>query len=85
MYRHRVGPAPDRPLETFVTLVLEQADARLAAAHRELYPERIPENIPFSLTLLYPWIPAAEVTPEDVTTLRSFLRVDARSASISSR
>lgn len=61
-----------RPLETFVTLVLEHTDARLAEAHRELYPERIPERIPLSLTLLYPWIPAAEVTDADRADLRSF-------------
>ena len=62
----------DRPLETFLTLVLEESDRALAAAHRELYPERIPEGIPLSLTLLYPWIPAAEVTVEDLDHLRVF-------------
>jgi hypothetical protein len=46
-----------RPLETSITLVLEHVDRELAEAHRELYPERIPEHIPFSLTLLYPWPP----------------------------
>ena len=63
---------PLRPLETFVTLVLEDADPALAAAHRELYPERIPENIPFSLTLLYPWVPRDGMTDADVDQLRSF-------------
>lgn len=61
-----------RPLETFATLVLEHVDAELAAAHRELYPERIPERIPFSLTLLYPWIPALDVTDADLEALRAF-------------
>ena len=44
-------------LETFLTLVLENVDPELSRAHRELYPERIPEHIPFSLTLHYPWAP----------------------------
>jgi 2'-5' RNA ligase superfamily len=61
-----------RPLETAVTLVLEHVDAELSRAHRELYPERIAENIPFSLTLLYPWVPAASVTDGDLEALRSF-------------
>ena len=37
-------------LETFLTLVLENVDPELSRAHREFYPERIPEHIPFSLT-----------------------------------
>ena len=61
-----------RPLETFITLVLEDADAELAQAHRELYPERIPEQIPLSLTLLYPWIPAQSVSEADLERLRAF-------------
>ena len=55
-----------------MTLVLERADDELALAHRELYPERIPERIPLSLTLLYPWIPRDEATPADVEPLRAF-------------
>src|SRR5919201_3982370 len=62
----------DRPLETVITLVLEHVDPELSRAHRELYPERIAEKIPFSLTLLYPWIPAASVTDADLDALRSF-------------
>ena len=61
-----------RPLETVITLVLEDADPALAEAHRELYPERIAEHIPFSLTLLYPWMPAAEVSETDLEELRTF-------------
>jgi 2'-5' RNA ligase superfamily len=61
-----------RPLETSITLVLEHVDAELARAHRELYPERIPEHIPFSLTLLYPWLPTAQVTEADLDRLRAF-------------
>jgi hypothetical protein len=52
--------------------VLEHVDAELARAHRELYPERIPEHIPFSLTLLFPWLPAAEVTQTDLERLRTY-------------
>jgi hypothetical protein len=44
----------------------------LSLAHRELYPERIPEHIPFGITLLYPWLPAADVTQDDLERLRSF-------------
>lgn len=47
-------------------------DAELAWAHRELYPERIPEHIPFSLTLLYPWLPVAQVSEADLERLSSF-------------
>ncbi|MGH2983149.1 MAG: 2'-5' RNA ligase family protein [Solirubrobacterales bacterium] len=61
-----------RLLETFITLVLEDADAELARAHRELYPERVPEQIPLSLTLLYPWIPAESVTEAGMERLRAF-------------
>jgi hypothetical protein len=67
----RVPDAAGR-LETVLTLVLEEQDAALAEAHRELYPERIPENIPLSLTLLYPWIPADEVTDADLDRVREF-------------
>jgi hypothetical protein len=64
--------AETRPLETSITLVLEHVDPELARAHRELYPERIPEHIPFSLTLLYPWLPVAQVTEQDLDRLRAF-------------
>jgi hypothetical protein len=63
-----------RPLQTSITLVLEHVDPELAVAHRELYPERIPEHIPFSLTLLYPWLPAAEVTEGELERMRLFFR-----------
>ncbi|MGZ8693947.1 MAG: 2'-5' RNA ligase family protein [Gaiellaceae bacterium] len=59
-------------LESFLTLVLEHADVGLSAAHRELYPERIPEKIPLSLTLLYPWIPARRLTDADLARVREF-------------
>jgi hypothetical protein len=60
-----------RALQTSITLDLEHVDAELTRAHRELYPERIPERIPFSITLHYPWLPAAEVTEADLERLRS--------------
>ena len=62
----------DRPLDTLITLVLEDNDPGLAEAHWELYPERVSEQIPLSLTLLYPWIRAAEVAQADLDRLRSF-------------
>jgi hypothetical protein len=61
-----------RPLETSITLDLEHCDPELARAHRELYPERIPEAIPFSLTLHYPWVPAAEVTEADLERVQGY-------------
>jgi hypothetical protein len=61
-----------RPFQTSITLDLEHCDPALTQAHRELYPERIPEHIPFSLTLHYPWLPADEVTETDLERLRSF-------------
>jgi 2'-5' RNA ligase superfamily len=62
------------PFRTNITLVLEEFDSEseLAQAHRELYPERIGEHIPMSLTLLYPWIPAASLTEADVDGVRAF-------------
>jgi len=62
----------DRPLDTLITLLLEDNDPGLAEAHWELYPERVPERIPLSLTLLYPWIRAEEVTQADLDRLRFF-------------
>jgi hypothetical protein len=62
----------ERPLQTSITLDLEHCSAELARAHRDLYPERIPEAIPFSLTLHYPWVPAAEVTIADLDRARGY-------------
>jgi hypothetical protein len=62
-----------RPFQTSITLDLEHCDPELTKAHRELYPERIPEAIPFSLTLHYPWLLAAEVTEADLERVRSYL------------
>jgi 2'-5' RNA ligase len=54
-------PRPDGELETYLTLVLADQNPALAEAHDELYPERIVEAIPLSLTLLYPFATRAEV------------------------
>ena len=65
-------PGADGQFETVVTLVLADQAPELAAAHDELYPERIPENIPLSLTLLYPFVPAPLLGEPDIAALRSF-------------
>lgn len=49
-----------RDLDSAVTLFLT-GQPELEAAHWELYPERVGENIPLSLTLLYPFAPPDEV------------------------
>jgi hypothetical protein len=59
-------------LETFVTLVLADASPALAEAHDELYPMRVGEGIPLSLTLLYPFVPRDELRDEHLETLRRF-------------
>jgi hypothetical protein len=40
--------AADRPLDTYLALLLADQSSELAAAHDELYPERIVEGIPLS-------------------------------------
>jgi 2'-5' RNA ligase len=62
----------DRPLDTAITLFLDHVDPELAEAHWELYPERVSEQIPLSLTLLYPWIPVDALTEADLADLRAF-------------
>jgi len=61
-----------RPFETSITLSLEHVSVELSRAHRELSPERIPEQIPFSITLLYPWLPAAVLREEELRRLSAF-------------
>jgi hypothetical protein len=51
----------ERELETYPTLLLADQNPALAAAHDELYPERVPEGIPLSLTLLYPFAARSDV------------------------
>jgi hypothetical protein len=53
--------AAERELETYLGLLLADQNPALAAAHDELYPERVPEGIPLSLTLLYPFAAPAEL------------------------
>jgi hypothetical protein len=48
-------------VDTAITLFLAEQAPELAQAHDELYPERLPENIPLSLTLLYPFAPSEEL------------------------
>jgi len=57
-------------LESAVTLFLT-GQPELEAAHWELYPERVEENIPLSITLLYPFAPPNEVDAH-LETLTSF-------------
>jgi 2'-5' RNA ligase superfamily len=47
-------------LQSAVTLFLT-GQPELGAAHWELYPERVDENIPLSITLLYPFAPPNQV------------------------
>jgi hypothetical protein len=60
------------PGETFVTLVLADGAPELAKAHDELYPVRVEEGIPLSLTLLAPFVPRDSLTDEHLATLRAF-------------
>jgi hypothetical protein len=59
-------------VRTNITLVLGGQNPALAAAHDALYPERVDEHIPLSITLLYPWVPAALVTEAHLAQLRAF-------------
>jgi hypothetical protein len=60
-----------RELETFLTLILADQNPAFAAAHDELYPERVPEGIPLSLTLLFPFAAPSKVE-QHFDTLREF-------------
>jgi hypothetical protein len=59
-------------MDSAVTLFLADQAPELAKAHDELYPERIPENIPLSITLLYPFAPREELSDDQLLTLRRF-------------
>jgi len=61
-----------RPLETALTLILADQAPELAEAHDELYPERIAEYIPLSLTLLYPFVPVSELSEAHLERVRTF-------------
>jgi 2'-5' RNA ligase len=67
--------AEARELETFVTLVLADSAPELAEAHDELYPVRVDEGIPLSLTLLAPFVPRDELGEEHLETLCEFFAV----------
>jgi len=58
--------------ETAVTLFLSEQAPELAKAHDELYPERVSERIPLSLTLLYPFAPRDELDEDHLQMLRDF-------------
>ena len=60
----------DGHLETAVTLVLADQAPELARAHDALYPERVSEGIPLSLTLLYPFVPADSLGESHLASLR---------------
>jgi hypothetical protein len=65
-------PGANGELETGVTLILADSAPELAEAHDELYPERVGEGIPLSLTLLYPFAPREELTETHLEALRVF-------------
>ena len=65
-------PGSTGELETGVTLILADSAPELAEAHDELYPERVSEGIPLSLTLLYPFAPRADLTETHLDGLRVF-------------
>jgi hypothetical protein len=62
----------DGELETAVTLFLAEQAPELAIAHDELYPERVCEQIPLSLSLLYPFASRAGLNEGHVQKLRDF-------------
>jgi 2'-5' RNA ligase superfamily len=64
-------PSAGGQFESFVTLVLAEQAPELAAAHDELYPERVVEGIPLSVTLLYPFVPPPSLGSE-LNALREF-------------
>jgi 2'-5' RNA ligase superfamily len=64
--------AREGELESFLTLLLADQAPDLAAAHDELYPERVPESIPLSVTLLTPFIPPPQLDEPELGALRGF-------------
>jgi hypothetical protein len=59
-------------MDTAVTLFLADQAPELAKAHDELYPERISEKIPLSITLLYPFVPREELDEDQLRMLHQF-------------
>jgi hypothetical protein len=62
----------DGKLESVVTLILADQAPELAAAHDELYPERVDEGIPLTVTLLYPFLPPLSLGESELAELREF-------------
>ena len=52
---------PDGELETYLTLALADQNPAFAAAHDEVYPERVLAQIPLSVTVLYPFAVRSEI------------------------
>jgi len=59
-------------MDTAITLFLADQAPELAKAHDELYPERIDEHIPLSLTLIYPFAPSDELDDDYLKMARDF-------------
>ena len=62
------GPAPAR---TGIVLLLDELAPDLAAARYELDPPAL-QRVPLHITLLFPWLPLAQLTGDDVERLRAF-------------
>ena len=62
----------DGELESVVTLILADQAPELAAAHDELYSERVDEGIPLTVTLLYPFLPPPSLGGSELAELREF-------------
>jgi 2'-5' RNA ligase superfamily len=59
-------------MDTAVSLFLADQAPEVARAHDELYPERVSENIPLSITLLYPFASREELDEDQLRMLRTF-------------
>jgi hypothetical protein len=59
-------------MRSAITLFLADQAQELARAHDELYPERIAEHIPLSVTLLYPFAPVDELDDDYLKMARDF-------------
>ncbi len=65
-------PGKHGQLETGVTIILADQAPQLARAHDELYPQRVSEGIPLSLTLLYPFVRQERLADRHFKKLREF-------------
>jgi 2'-5' RNA ligase len=59
-------------VDTALSLFLADQNPELAAMHDALYPERVDESIPLSITLLYPFVPSESLTEKHSEMLRVF-------------